>query len=343
VPIIELIEHPSKNFNSFARTSKEPFASFCCWVVILQYRVAVFLRSTPKMQPTYLRFAFSILVAASWLPSSCFGFLNGLFPSYDVRPDLLDLTDKQNSVKIRINLDIGTEHDETHLAIQGIELKLDSESPADDENPVILPGANGARSHLSSGQRRLQVVNEGSFITIAGTKHVHMKNPSWELVWRENKPAGTLICGFEVPQSYRRNGNAAELPEGNIYLSFPVWSEEGLLACQAELHHIEECREKYLKERDYELELCDQTKNPFMKAFHIHKAFHAVDKSLSLPRTSSESIPDFTKVLKMQDDLFLTMTGLVYRQRGDFNGQQNHEFLGTAQVVTPSKMSRLRP
>lgn len=298
------------------------------------------------------------IVLVLMIPSVSTAFLNGFFessPKMEVRPDLLDLTDKQNRVTIRVNLDIGEEENhrhnndrQTHLVIQGIELKFGSDTISDEH--VILPGAGGARSNLSSGHRRLTVTQQGSFITLTGTKKVELKHPTWEMVWRDNKPAGSLICGFEVPCTYRRNdGNAAFLPEGHLYISFPVWSAEGLLIGQAERNRIEDMREQFLQQRDEELELCDKTKNPFQKAIHIHKAFTAVDKSLSLPSsTHHDTIPDFSKVLKMQDDLYLTTTGLVYRTDGPQYGKKNHEFLGTAHVVTPTKSklsiaSRLLP
>jgi hypothetical protein len=55
---------------------------------------------------------------------------------------------------------------------------------------------------------------------------VHLENGSLEILWRDNAPHGSIICGFHLNQSYQRND--AMLPKDRLYISFPVWTMESL-------------------------------------------------------------------------------------------------------------------
>jgi hypothetical protein len=267
------------------------------------------------------------------------GFIQNLFQkkNLDLRPELRQITDKQIDAKFNILLNIGKE-DETHLAIQGMVLELHRE-PADDVKRVLLPGSDGPHSQISSGPRRLDVLSEGTYVDLAGTQHVHAFSPCWEMVWIKDKPAGSLICGFEIPQEYKRN--AAILPKGDLYFSFSVWTQAGLLFGQAEKRRLEEEHAQVLAERDEHLMKCDMTSNPIMKAVHIRNAFAATDKLNFFPDRDLESIPDLDQVIKLQDDLFLMTAGMVWCKSGEFDTTVHHNVLGQAHITT--EQSRLLP
>jgi hypothetical protein len=267
------------------------------------------------------------------------GFFQNMFQkqSLDSRPELPQITDKQTDAKFNILLNIGKE-DETRLAIQGMVLELHHE-PADDIQRVLLPGSDGPHSQISSGPRRLDVLSEGSYIDTGGTQHVHTCSPCWEMVWIKGKPAGSLICGFELPQEYKRN--AAMLPKGDLFFSFPVWTQAGLLFGQAQKKRVQEEHAQVLRERTEHLMKRDTTSNPIMKAVHTRNAFAAIDKFNAIPDLGLESIPDLDQVIKLQDDLFLTTTGQVWCKNGEFGTNVNHNFLGQAHIIT--EKSLLRP
>ena len=150
-------------------------------------------------------------------------FLFERFHPMSIKHDLLQLTEKQDEKLLKITLNIG-EEDGPRMAVANMVVELHND-PANYEH-TTLPGADGEYSQLSSGHRRLDVVSEGHFINLKGTQHVKMDKGCWEMCWRDDKPAGTLICGFDLPEEYTRN--EAVLPKGEMYVSFPVWTKEGL-------------------------------------------------------------------------------------------------------------------
>jgi hypothetical protein len=263
------------------------------------------------------------------------GFIQNMFQNQNVagRPELPQITDKQTDAQFHIILDIGKE-DETHLAIQGLVLELHHEPADNNVRRVLLPGSDGPHSQTSSGPRRLDVLSEGTYVDIAGTQHVHTLSPCWEMVWVQGKPAGSLICGFELPQEYKRN--AAILPKGDLFLSFSVWTKAGLLLGQAEKRRVEEEHAQVPAEHEEHMRKCDMTSNPIMKAVHSGHAFVAEDKLNWLPDDKGlESVPDFLEqIIKLQDDLFVMNTGMVWSKNGEFGTNVNHHFLGEAHIVT---------
>ena len=275
------------------------------------------------------------------MPTMATAFLSSnLFttPEPEVRADLKHLTDMQADHKLKIRLDIGHEGD-SHLIITGLILELHHDLA--DYDHAQLPGADGNFPKISSGHRRLDLLSDGHFINMLGTQHVKMLKPCWEINWRKDKPAGTLICGFELRQTYKRND--ATLPEGNLYFSFPVWTQGGLLIGQAQLKKQAEQGQRYLEGRDKHLDEFESTNNLFMKFVHLRNAFDAAFKYSDLPRDTLDSIPDFDKVTKLQDDLFLTTTGLVWQTVGPLE-EQKHRYLGHAHILSDDESkTRLMP
>jgi hypothetical protein len=150
------------------------------------------------------------------------------------------------------------------------------------------------------------------------------------MCWRKGKPAGTLVCGFEIPQEYKRN--AAVLPESRIFLSFPLWTAEGLKYGQEEKKKVEEEAQRFLEKRDEELYKFDMTENPIMKALHLRNAVAAVDKYNDMPHDTLEIIPDDHEAMHLQDDLLLATKGLIWAKDGTFESE-GHTLLGLATIV----------
>jgi hypothetical protein len=267
-------------------------------------------------------------------------FLHNFFQSPDpivIRPDLLQITEKQEDKKLNIQLCIG-HPDEAQMAITGMVIELHHE--AADYEHVILPGADGPHRDLSTGHRRLDVLSEGHFVSLLGTRHVKTVKGCWEMCWRKDKPAGTLVCGFEIPQEYKRN--AAVLPESKMFLSFPLWTAEGLKYGQEEKKKVQEEAQRFLEKRDEELYKFDMTDNQIMKALHLRSAFAADEKYNDMPHDTLELIPDDHEVINLQDDLLLTTNGVIWVKDAEF-GSVDHTLLGLATIVPEVKKTRLMP
>lgn len=265
-------------------------------------------------------------------------FLNNLFKSdLEINPKLHQLIDNQSDKKLNIQLLIG-DPDESLMVIQDLVFELHREVV--DYEHAILPGADGQHGHLSSGHRRLDLVSEGHFINIQGTQQVKTQGGCWEIVWCKDKPAGNLICGFEVPQEYQRND--ALLPKSTIHLNFPLWTAEGLKVGQEEKKKVEEQARQCMCDRDEALYYYETTENPIMKAIHFRNVNAAVDEYNELPHDVLESIPDDNNILELQDDILLATNGFVYARLGS-NHPQSHAFLGRAKIIPEAKKNRLMP
>ena len=81
------------------------------------------------------------------------------------------------------------------------------------------------------------------------------------LIVRSNlSPPSPSVCAFRLPQDYKRND--AVLPCGDVWFSFPVWTEDGLKKSQAEKQRIMDKIQVNLDKRDEQLAKFDGTQNP---------------------------------------------------------------------------------
>jgi len=257
--------------------------------------------------------------------------------SFEMRPDLLDITNAQVSKRLNLHLHIGYEEEEPHMSISNLVIELHHDDLEGDHAP--LPAADGPRRALSSGPRRLDVLSKGSFVSMAGTQCVDTVKGCWEMAWRKGKPGGSLICSFEIPQDYRRND--AVLPKGPLYISVPVYTKEGLKVAQYEKERIQGVLAEFLMERDEALAQMDLTENPIMRAIYLQKALAAVDEYTKADHRTLESIPTDDDILLLQDDLLLANHGLLWGN----DPTSGHVLLGRA-TVTPEegrRKSRLMP
>jgi hypothetical protein len=243
-----------------------------------------------------------------------------------VKPGLSELVDSQPGQRLSINLDIGQKGDASRLAISGMVLDLIRDS-ADTIDHVAMPGKNGPHPKLSSGIRCLNLVKEGSFVSVLGTQVVKTMKGCWEMVWRKDSPAGAILCGFEIPEEYKRND--ATLPKGRIYLSFPVWTKETLAYARSEKERILKRAEELLEEKNQAMEKVQETNNPLMKALHYRNAYAAAEKYVMQPVAKVKEVPEEDEVIALQENLLLTAKGLVWSKdlpRGE------QVLLGTANI-----------
>lgn len=247
----------------------------------------------------------SIIVLSLLSASSAF-----LFEQFAPRPGLTKLIQEQTDQRVAVSLDIGQD-DAPHaprLAIKDMVFDLLNASPSNEH--VKMPGASGPHPHLSSGVRRLNMIEDGSFISQVGQQFVKTLNGAWELVWREGAPAGNLICGMELPEEVKRNG--AVLPKGKIYITFPVWTRETLEQMQLQKYKVMELANEALAEKDAELAKMQETGNILQKALHYRNAFAAAEKYFTQPKKQYESVPSEDEVISFQDDLLVTTKGTVW-------------------------------
>lgn len=62
----------------------------------------------------------------------------------------------------------------------------------------------------------MDILSDGKFVDLTGSKSASLRNGAWEMIWKRNASAGTLMCGFDVPEEVKRNG--ALLPKGRMFV-----------------------------------------------------------------------------------------------------------------------------
>jgi len=157
------------------------------------------------------------------------------------------------------------------------------------------------------------------------------------MIWRRNAKAGSLICGFDVPEEVKRNN--ASIPKGRVYVTFPVWTQESL----------EDLRERKVKSEERGLEAMDrledekrlmaETSNPLMKALHFRKACQAHEELDYSGHTNYQKMPLERDMIKLKDGLHLCSLGTVWTKTGGFLGG-NHVLLGSA-TASPGDRAEL--
>lgn len=250
------------------------------------------------------------------------------------RDDLLQVVDQTDNVQLNLQLHIG--NDEIgFLSAKDMIIQLqhdavhnnEDDDMDDDEDTHVahapLPGADGYYKDASSGHRALQMLSRGKYVSQEGLQLIDCQRGCWEMCWLKDKPSGTLVCGFHIPQDYHRND--AILPYGDMWLSFPLWTVNGLKYAQYEKQKIVDEIQFNLEKRDEELTKFDHCHNPIMRAIHLRNAFQFAEKCNLLHDDSLDTIPDNTQVEKLQDDLLLSKYGMIWRKHGE-----GHVLLGHA-------------
>jgi hypothetical protein len=274
-------------------------------------------------------------------------------------PLLIDYAKAVSSNQINLRLDIGKYYSESRIPVDNLCVALDTSArPARGENgeaphPVPLPGADGPNPGLSSGPMSMDIVQSGTFVTMNGSQSLPLTDGSWEIVWRYGNPAGSIICAFRVSHDIKRN--EATLPGGRMYVSYPLWTAEGIAEAREYVADVHEKAEQYKTERDDAINRAKDTANPLMKALHYREAFAAQERlDFSGIRTlEQQQVPDDSDLIAIGnsssasgDDgqLLLCRQGTVWTKDGNFFGGE-HELLGSSTVrsVSSAVSGELKP
>jgi hypothetical protein len=155
----------------------------------------------------------------------------------------------------------------------------------------------------------------------------------WEMCWVRKRPAGNIVLGFHLPKTYSRN--KAILPKGDMWISFPVWTQDGLIYGQMEKKRVLNEIELNEIKRDEELDKFDMTNNPIMKAIHLNSAYSFDAKcDEMLNDYSLDTIPDSDQFSKLQENTLLSKNGLIWNKDGN-----DDVLLGRATITTTTSSS----
>jgi hypothetical protein len=248
-----------------------------------------------------------LLCSATFAPSESY-----IFSRAGAHPNLLQLAKAQTGTLLNIGLEVQNPETQSGLYVDGLTLQLhDPESipPVHDIKQCIsLPGANGEYPEMSTGPLPMTTKSRGSFVSRDGKQTMKIEKEAWEMVWLEDRPAGSVICGFHLPEPLIRND--AVLPSGKIFLNFRVWTSKGLQMARNDKMMHERNISKYSVEQKDALDKMNSTNNPILKAVHFRNAAAANEK-LSLIKTNRhDTVPD------REDDLIEVGDGLLIGKQG---------------------------
>lgn len=266
-----------------------------------------------------------------------------VFSAFDAHPGLQQLTQSQEGAKFSVRMDIGQSENEAHLNLDGLGLELLQTGVPKSER-VGLPGCDGPHPKTSTGGLAVNVFSTPCFIDMFGTQKVRFEKGAWEVIWKKDQRCGALICGFQLPVGAQRNANTAGLTAGRVYLSFPIWTEDGLAGRQSEKREAElKCKE-YNEEKMDEIKKFEETSNLFMKAVHYRNAVAAVEKIDFSGIRTMDHVPGETDVLPIGNGLLMNTQGTMWNKATDFFGEK-HKMLGDAFLspVVEDKKDLLRP
>eukprot|EP00579_Thalassiosira_antarctica_P004798 CAMPEP_0201884282 /NCGR_PEP_ID=MMETSP0902-20130614/16864_1 /ASSEMBLY_ACC=CAM_ASM_000551 /TAXON_ID=420261 /ORGANISM="Thalassiosira antarctica, Strain CCMP982" /LENGTH=282 /DNA_ID=CAMNT_0048413217 /DNA_START=1 /DNA_END=849 /DNA_ORIENTATION=+ len=259
------------------------------------------------------------------------GFLPSWMPGVlSSAPELTRYTRGQTDTLLDVRLSIGLTAEQLFI-IDDFQFQLCHDPMEKGDSDIPLPGAHGPRPHLSSGAHSIQAVKDGSFINMEGMQSVEFRDGVWEMIWRDDSPAGLVICGFSLDREARRND--ALLQKGQIYLTWPVWSKDGLEKEQALRAKAEMKYKEFESERDSELEKMSSAPNILQKALHFRNAAAAMEKMDFTGLHDLVHVPLAEDVLEIGEGLQMVKMGTVWSKTGSFtrNFRANHQqLLGSA-------------
>lgn len=171
---------------------------------------------------------------------------------------------------------------------------------SDTTTTIPMPGFNGQHPLLSSGVLPLTLQNCGEYVTLdKGVQSLPLSTtattsaatvPQWEVIWKEQSPTGTIVCGIELQQPIRRNQEAM-IPAGIMYISFPVWDGAQLIEYQKKKLQYDITSKLYSQERDMEIEKMTKSNNIFNKLMHYRNAFAAAENYSLQPHKTYQNVP----------------------------------------------------
>jgi len=285
-----------------------------------------------------MKIAFLFSVAAVALVSSplCAGFLSLPFVA-QANPAVTQYADAQASTLLNIRLDIEVTRDHRgaptvsggRLGVDGLLVELHGGKDANYEHPN-LPGADGPQHsrQLSSGAKSLSIVRPGGFVDLSGSRIVGLEHGAWEMIWRKNAKAGALVCGFDVPEEVTRN--AASIPAGRLYLTFPVWTQESLQHLRERKEKAGERAAEAMDRLAEEKRLMEDTPNLLLKALHFRNACKAAEDFDYSGHRQYQAMPLERDMIALKGDLHLCSLGTVWTKGGKGLFGADHVLLGSA-------------
>jgi len=278
------------------------------------------------------------LFAVAAIVTQCNGFLNLPFVN-QANPSLTQYAEAQENALLKIRLDIGQVETTqkgspvitgNRIGIDGIVVELHGNQNANYIHPK-LPGADGPNPQLSTGAKALELIKQGKFVDLTGTKYVSFEHGAWEFIWRRNAKAGAFICAFDVPEEVKRND--ASIPKGRVYVTFPVWTEESLQELRERKVKAEEKAVEAMDRLRDETRMMGETSNPLMKAMHFRNACKAHEDIDYSGYRSYNAMPLQRDMVNMKTGLFLCSLGTVWTKTDKLFGSSEQVLLGSAFVM----------
>lgn len=270
-----------------------------------------------------------VSIAAAAIASPCSGFLSLPFIN-QANPALTKFAEAQENALLKIHFDIGEVRVErgnpvvtgNRLGIDGMLVELHGKEEANYKHPS-LPGANGPNPQLSTGAKALEVVKEGKFIDLTGSRSVSLEHGVWEIIWRKNAKAGSLICGFDVPDEVKRND--ASLPKGRVYV-------DTLQDLRGRKAKAEEKAMEAMDRLKIENVKMEESTNLINKALHFRNACKASEEFDYSGYRSYQSMPLERDMISLKNGLHMCSIGTVWTKKDGFFGGE-HVLLGSASAA----------
>ncbi|EJK59249.1 hypothetical protein THAOC_20553 [Thalassiosira oceanica] len=213
-----------------------------------------------------------------------------------------------------IRLTVGGRDTDQLFVVDGFQFELGESSDVEREGRLLsvpLPGTNGPNPQLSRGAHAIETTKDGTFISLEGLQTVELRDGSWEMVWRQDSIAGILVCGFNLAEDARRNSGVLE--KGAIYLTFPVYTDEGLASVQATKSMKQAAYDMHKKERDEQLDLVRSAPNPLMKALHYRNAYQSLESMHGTGLSRLAEVPSTEEdVVEIGEGLRAVKTGTLW-------------------------------
>lgn len=271
-----------------------------------------------KFEPVIRNFLLAAIAMASL--QGCKGFLVSK-PDVYASPIIPEFISKVNEgILLNVGFDIPRNiKDKTsaRLYIKGLSIMLKNMQAK--ANHSYLPQKTIGAPITRTGPLKVETHADGHFVSMNGTQNVEFEHGCWEMLWQVGKPAGSVICSFDLARDVSRND--AVLQAGNVYVTFPVFSKEGLSDLRSRKANYEAEIKKHTDLQAKELKNTNESKNLLMKAVHFRRAVAANEK-ISLMRTNFyDKIPTIDdEIISFGDDLVLCKKGTVWSKGSGAKG-----------------------
>lgn len=252
-------------------------------------------------------------------------------------PGLTEIADAQKDLKLDCRLLVEKKGGQK-LALDGLTIELNGEKMSRTDS---LPWTEGPKSKTSSGGFGATIVSKPHFINMNGMQQVNAESAAWEVVWKKDATCGALVFGLDIPQEVSHHD--VVLPSGRLFLSFAVWTPEGLAVEQAKKFEKEQYTKEIEAEKEAEKEKYRTTNNIILKAFHFRNVVVACE-ALDVAKTDRfKHIPKSGDIVSLPNGLIMNRQGVMWHN-SDFLLGQRSVGLGTASVKQlHNKNEEVRP